>query len=69
MNKLIAITIGDINGIGIEILIKTWKQKKIKMNPKENHHALAWKQLLLSNEIKPEMNHYIRILFISRSPQ
>ena len=30
MNKLIAITIGDINGIGIDILIKTWKQKKIK---------------------------------------
>ena len=30
MNKLIAITIGDINGIGIEILIKTWKEKKIK---------------------------------------
>ena len=30
MNKLIAITIGDIKGIGIEILIKTWKQKKIK---------------------------------------
>ena len=30
MNKLIAITIGDINGIGIDILIKTWKEKKIK---------------------------------------
>ena len=30
MNKLIAITIGDINGIGIDILIKTWKKKKIK---------------------------------------
>ena len=30
MNKLIAITIGDINGIGLEILIKTWKEKKIK---------------------------------------
>ena len=30
MNKLIAITIGDINGIGIDILIKTWKDKKIK---------------------------------------
>ena len=27
MNKLIAITIGDINGIGIDILIKTWKDK------------------------------------------
>ena len=30
MNKLIAITIGDIKGIGIDILIKTWKEKKIK---------------------------------------
>ena len=30
MNKLIAITIGDINGIGLDILIKTWKEKKIK---------------------------------------
>ena len=30
MNKLIAITIGDINGIGIDILIKTWKKKKLK---------------------------------------
>ena len=30
MNKLIAITIGDINGIGIDILIKTWREKKIR---------------------------------------
>ena len=30
MNKLIAITIGDINGIGIDILFKTWKENKIK---------------------------------------
>ena len=28
-NKIIAVTIGDINGIGIEILIKLWKSKKI----------------------------------------
>ena len=27
--KIIAVTIGDINGIGIEILIKLWKTKKI----------------------------------------
>ena len=27
--KIIAVTIGDINGIGIEILIKLWKSKKI----------------------------------------
>ena len=30
MNKYIAITIGDINGIGMEILIKSWKKKQIK---------------------------------------
>ena len=27
MNKYIAVTIGDINGIGMEILIKSWKKK------------------------------------------
>ena len=27
--KIIAVTIGDINGIGIEILIKLWKSKRI----------------------------------------
>ena len=30
MNNLIAISIGDINGIGIEILIDTWRKNKIK---------------------------------------
>ncbi len=30
MNNLVAITIGDINGIGIEILIDTWKKNKIR---------------------------------------
>ena len=30
MNKLIAITIGDIKGIGIEILIKSWENNQIK---------------------------------------
>ncbi len=30
MNKYIAITIGDINGIGLEILINSWKKKQIK---------------------------------------
>ena len=31
MNKnLIAISIGDIDGIGIEILIKLWKKKNSK---------------------------------------
>ena len=30
MNNIIAITIGDINGIGIELLIKIWKKKNKK---------------------------------------
>ena len=30
MNNLIAITIGDIEGIGIQLLIKLWKEQKIK---------------------------------------
>ena len=30
MNRLVAITIGDIQGIGIDILIKTLRQKKLK---------------------------------------
>ncbi len=29
MNNLVAITIGDINGVGIHILINAWKRKKI----------------------------------------
>ena len=28
--KIVAVTIGDINAIGIELLIKLWKLKKIK---------------------------------------
>ena len=30
MSKLIGVTIGDIQGIGIEILIKEWKRKRVK---------------------------------------
>ena len=30
MTNIIAITIGDINGIGIELLINLWKKKKVK---------------------------------------
>ena len=30
MNNLVAITIGDINGIGIDILIRSWKKGRIK---------------------------------------
>ncbi len=30
MNKIVGITIGDIRGIGIQILLETWKKKGIK---------------------------------------
>ena len=30
MNKIVGVTIGDINGIGIRILLETWKKKRIK---------------------------------------
>ena len=30
MSNLIAVTIGDINGIGIKLLIHIWKQKKFR---------------------------------------
>ena len=29
-SNLTAVSIGDINGIGIQILIKAWKNKKLK---------------------------------------
>ena len=29
MSNIIAVTIGDIKGVGIEILINSWKKKKI----------------------------------------
>ena len=30
MSNIIAVTIGDIKGVGIEILINSWKKKKNK---------------------------------------
>ena len=30
MSKIIAITIGDINGIGVKILFDLWKNNKVK---------------------------------------
>ena len=30
MSKFVAVTIGDIKGIGIKILLETWKKNKIK---------------------------------------
>ena len=40
INNFIAITIGDIKGIGIEILLKLWKKNKIN-----NYNVLKrWKR-------------------------
>ena len=47
MNNLIAISIGDIKGIGIEILINTWRQNKIK-------------NFILFTDIK-EITNYLKI--------
>ena len=30
MSKIVAVTIGDIKGIGIKILLDTWERKKFK---------------------------------------
>ena len=52
MNKIIiAVTIGDINGIGIEILIKLWKTKKIKNFILITNNNL-FKKYLFKNKIK-----------------
>ncbi len=57
MTDLIAVTIGDIDGIGIDILIKAWKQKKIK-----NFVLFCNKEILkkyiLKRNIKIKINQY-----------
>jgi len=44
--KIIAVTIGDINGIGIEILIKLWKSKRINNFVLVTNHKLFNKYLI-----------------------
>ena len=44
LNNLSAVTIGDINGVGIHILIKEWKKKKIK-----NFIIFSNVEIILSN--------------------
>ena len=55
MNDFIAITIGDIKGIGVNILINAWKNKKIK-----NFIILSdikvINEFLIKNKIKCETN-------------
>ena len=49
MSKLIAVTIGDIKGIGIEILIKEWKKGNIKDFILISNYSLFKKYILLNN--------------------
>ena len=52
MNRLIAVTIGDIDGIGIHLLLNEWKKKKIKnFVIISNYKILKIKNLLLNYEI------------------
>ena len=55
MPKFIAITIGDIKGIGIEILLKTWRERKIK-NIILFTNINVFTQYLKNKKIKIEVN-------------
>ncbi len=55
MNNLIAITIGDIKGIGINLLINSWKNKKIK-NFILVSDAKILNNFLIKNNLKCEIN-------------
>ena len=49
MNNLTAVSIGDINGIGIQILIKAWKNKKLKNFILITNYELFNKYILKNN--------------------
>jgi len=52
MNRLIAVTIGDIDGIGIHLLLNEWKKRKIKnFIIISNYKILKRKNLLLNYKI------------------
>ena len=55
MNNLIAVTIGDINGIGIDILIKLYKQKKIRKIVLFSNFKII-NNYILSKKIKIKLN-------------
>ncbi len=56
MNNLIAVTIGDINGIGIDLLIKLWKKKdNNKFVLFTNINIL--KKYLRKKKLKIKLNH------------
>ncbi len=55
MNKYIAVSIGDINGLGIELLLKSWKSNKIK-NFVLFTDVLLFKKYLRKRNIKIKIN-------------
>lgn len=55
MPKFIAITIGDINGIGIHILIKAWKRGRIK-NFILFTNINIFKKFIIKNNLKIRLN-------------
>ena len=57
MNKLIAVTIGDINGIGIELLVKLFINKQLKNIVLFSDFKIISKYLKRNN-IKLKLNHY-----------
>ena len=54
-NNLIAISIGDIDGIGIEILIKLWKKKIVNKFVLFTNKRI-FKNYLIKNKIKLDFN-------------
>ncbi len=64
--KIIAVTIGDINGIGIEILIKLWKSKRINNFILVTNNKL-FNKYLIKKKIKlpiKTFNKYEKVDFI-----
>ena len=62
MNKLIAVTIGDIEGIGIEILIKEWKKKRIKNFILVTNYNLFKNIFLQKKFLLKYLNHQSKII-------
>ena len=57
MNKFIAVTIGDIDGIGINLLLKEWKKGKIKNFVIISNYKIFKAKNLLSNYKINILNH------------
>ena len=57
MNKLIAVSIGDINGIGIKILIKEWKNNNINNFVLFTNLKLI-NNYILNNKLNIKINDY-----------